>query len=80
MPPSAWKKDGVDEYNKFLDGKVWDPNKAVDYIYSFEVTAPKVSKEELMKVNNWKVETKQPSYVCPYGPAGCADEKFVIKK
>lgn len=80
LPPSAWKKDGVDEYNKFLDGKVWDPNKAVDYIYSFEVTASKVSKEELMKVNNWKVETKQPSYVCPYGPAGCADEKFVTKK
>ena len=80
LPESAWKKDGVDEYNKFLDGKVWDPNKAVDYIYSFEVTASKVSKEELMKVNNWKVETKQPSYVCPYGPAGCADEKFVTKK
>ncbi len=80
LPESAWKKDGVDEYNKFLDGKVWDPNKAVDYIYSFEVTAPKVSKEELMKVNNWTVTTKQPSYICPYGPAGCADPKYVTKK
>ena len=80
LPESAWKKDGVDEYNKFLDGKVWDPNKAVDYIYSFEVTAPKVSKEELMEVNNWTVTTKQPSYVCPYGPAGCADPKYVTKK
>lgn len=80
LPESAWKKDGVDEYNKFLDGKVWDPNKAVEYIYGFEVTNPKVSKEELMKVNNWTVATKQPSYVCPYGPAGCADPKFVTKK
>ena len=80
LPESAWKKDGVDEYNKFLDGKVWDPNKAVDYIYAFEVTTPKVSKEELAKVNNWKVDTKQPSYICPYGPAGCADPKFVTKK
>ena len=80
LPESAWKKDGVDEYNKFLDGKVWDPNKAVDYIYSFEVTNPKVSKEELAKVNNWTVITVQPSYICPYGPAGCADPKFVTKK
>lgn len=80
LPPSAWKKDGVDEYNKFIDGKVWDPNKAVEYIYSFDVTTPKVSKEELLKINDWKVETIQPSYICPYGPAGCADEKFVIKK
>lgn len=80
LPPSAWKKDGVDEFNMFMDKKVWDPNKAVEYIYSFEVTAPKISKEELLKVNGWKVETKQPSYVCPYGPAGCADVKYVGKK
>ena len=33
-----------------------------------------------MKVNKWTVATKQPSYVCPYGPAGCADPKFVTKK
>ncbi|HEY9189818.1 MAG TPA: CmpA/NrtA family ABC transporter substrate-binding protein [Sulfurovum sp.] len=79
LPPSPWKKDGVDEYNKFMDGKVYDPNKSVDYIYSFEVTAPKVSKEELLQANNWTVETKQPSYVCPYGPAGCADPKYVTK-
>jgi len=80
LPPSAWKKDGVDEYNKFIDGKVWDPNKAVDYIFDVEVTNSKVSKSELLKVNSWSVETKQPKYVCPYGPAGCADSKFVIKK
>jgi nitrate/nitrite transport system substrate-binding protein len=77
LPPSPWKIDGVDEYNKFMDGKVYDPNKAVEYIYSFEVTNPKVSKEDLMMVNNWTVETKQPAYVCPYGPAGCADPKYV---
>lgn len=80
LPESPWKKDGVDEYNKFLDGKVWDPNKAVEYIYGFEVNNSKVSKEELMKVNKWTVTTKQPSYICPYGPAGCADPKFVTKK
>jgi nitrate/nitrite transport system substrate-binding protein len=77
LPPSPWKIDGVDEYNKFMDGKVYDPNKAVEYIYSFEVTNPKVNKEDLMMVNNWTVETKQPAYVCPYGPAGCADPKYV---
>ena len=80
LPPSPWKKDGVDEYNKFIDGKVWDPNKAVDYIYDFQVTNSKVSKEDLLKANEWTIETKQPEYVCPYGPAGCADPKFVTKK
>ncbi len=80
LPESPWKKDGVDEYNKFLDGKVWDPNKAVDYIYDFKVQNSLVSKEELAKANKWTVETKQPAYVCPYGPAGCADPKFVTKK
>ncbi len=79
LPPSAWKKDGVDEYNKFLDGKVWDPNKAVDYIFDVKVQNSLVSKEDLMKVNNWKVETKQPKYECHYGPAGCADPKYVTK-
>ena len=33
-----------------------------------------------MDANKWSVETKQPKYVCPYGPAGCADPKFVITK
>ncbi len=77
LPPSPWKVDGMDEYNKFMDGKIYDPNKAVEYIYSFDVTNPKVSKEELMKANSWTVTTKQPAYVCPYGPAGCADPKYV---
>jgi len=80
LPPAAWKKDGVDEYNKFLDGKVWDPNKAVDYIYDFKVVNSKVSKEALLEANKWSVETKQPKYVCPYGPAGCADPKYVTTK
>ncbi|MEA1919497.1 MAG: CmpA/NrtA family ABC transporter substrate-binding protein [Campylobacterota bacterium] len=80
LPPSAWKKDGVDEHNMFMDGKVWDPNKAVEYIYSFKVTNPKVSQEDLAAANKWSVTTKQPAYVCPYGPAGCADPKFVTKK
>ena len=80
LPPSAWKKDGVDEYNKFIDGKVWDPNKAVDYIFDVEVVNSKVSKADLLKANEWTVVTKQPAYVCPYGPAGCADPKYVTKK
>lgn len=80
LPPSPWKKDGVDKHNMFMDKKVYDPNQAVEYIYSFEVTHPKVSKEELLKANQWSVETKQPVYVCPYGPAGCADIKYIIHK
>ncbi|MGB3960852.1 MAG: CmpA/NrtA family ABC transporter substrate-binding protein [Sulfurimonas sp.] len=80
LPPSPWKKDGVDKYNMFMDGKVYDPNEAVEYIYSFEVTNPKVSKAEMLKVNKWTVKTQQPEYVCPYGPAGCADPKYVTKK
>jgi nitrate/nitrite transport system substrate-binding protein len=80
LPPSAWKKDGVDEYNKFIDGKVWDPNKAVDYIFDVKVQNSLVSKEALKKANNWSVQTVQPAYECHYGPAGCADPKYVIKK
>jgi len=79
LPPSPWKKDGVDEYNKFLDGKVWDPNKAVDYIFDVKVQNSLVSKEDLMKANKWSVETVQPKYECHYGPAGCADPKYVTK-
>ncbi|EHP28946.1 hypothetical protein SMGD1_0419 [Sulfurimonas gotlandica GD1] len=79
LPPSAWKKDGVDKYNMFMDGKVWDPNKAVEYIFSTGIDESKVSKEELLKVNKWTVKTEQPNYVCPYGPAGCADPKYVTK-
>ncbi|MCW9025856.1 MAG: ABC transporter substrate-binding protein [Thiovulaceae bacterium] len=79
LPPSPWKKDGVDKYNMFMDGKVWDPNKAVEYIFSTGIDESKVSKEELLKANKWSVKTKQPKYVCPYGPAGCADPKYVTK-
>jgi len=79
LPPSAWKKDGVDEFNKFIDGKVWDPNNAVAYIYDFKVNNSKVKQEDLAAANKWLVETKQPTYNCPYGPAGCADLKYVTK-
>ena len=79
LPPSAWKKDGVDKYNMFMDGKVWDPNKAVEYIFDNKANSSKVSKAELMKANTWSVKTEQPNYVCPYGPAGCADPKYVTK-
>ena len=81
LPPSPWKIDGVDEYNKFMDGKVFDPNKAVEYIYSFKVTGPKVSEADLKAANTWEgtLKTEQPKYVCPYGPAGCADPKYVTK-
>ena len=81
LPLSPWKVDGVDKYNKFMDGKVFDPNKAVEYIYSFKVTHPKVSEKELMKDNSWEgsLKTIQPAYECNYGPAGCADPKYITK-
>ena len=50
---------------------------SVDYIYDFKVVNSKVTKKELMDANKWSVETKQPKYTCPYGPAGCADPKYV---
>jgi nitrate/nitrite transport system substrate-binding protein len=82
LPASPWKVDGIDKYNKFMDGKVFDPNKAVEYIYSFKVKHPAVSENELKKVNTWEgsVKTVQPKYECPYGVAGCADPKYVTKK
>lgn len=82
LPPSAWKKDGVDKYNMFMDGKVYDPNKAVEYIYSFDVNGAKVSEADLKAANKWEgtLKTAQPEYSCQYGPAGCADPKFVTKK
>ncbi|MDT8339484.1 MAG: CmpA/NrtA family ABC transporter substrate-binding protein [Sulfurimonas sp.] len=79
LPPSPWKKDGVDKYNMFMDGKVYDPNKAVDYIFDFKVSNSKVSKEELLEANKWSVKTEQPEYTCHYGEAGCADPKYVTK-
>lgn len=77
LPPSPWKVDGIDKYNKFVDGKVFDPNKAVEYIYDFKVVNSKVTKADLAKANTWSVKTAQPEYVCPYGVAGCADPKYV---
>jgi len=77
LPASPWKIDGKDQYNKFIDGKVFDPNHAVDYIYDTKVNHAKVSKAALAKANTWKVKTLQPAYVCPYGPAGCANPKFI---
>jgi len=63
----------------FMDAKVWDPNAAVEYIFESGIHESKVSKEELAKANTWSVQTRQPEYVCPYGPAGCADPKYVTK-
>ena len=81
LPPSAWKKDGVNKYNMFMDGKVYDPNKAVEYIFSTGIDESKVSQADLKAANTWEgtLKTIQPEYSCFYGPAGCADPKYVIK-
>ncbi len=81
LPPSPWKKDGVDEYNMFMDGKVYDPNKAVEYVFSTGIDESTVSEADLKAANAWEgsLKTEQPKYVCPYGPAGCADPKYVTK-
>jgi nitrate/nitrite transport system substrate-binding protein len=71
VPPSPWKKDGVDQYNRFVDGKVYDPAEAVEYIYSFKVKHPKVSKEALAAVNGWHIKTVQPPFECTAGKPGC---------
>lgn len=72
LPPSAYKIEGIDQYNHFIDGKTFDPNKAVEYIYSFDVKHPKVSQADLAKANTWSVATAQPGYVCTAGLPGCA--------
>ncbi len=72
VPPSSYKVEGIDQYNKFIDGKTFDPNKVVEYIYSFDVKHTKVTKDELAKVNAWSVKTAQPGYVCTSGLPGCA--------
>ena len=81
LPPSPWKIDGIDKYNMFMDGKVYDPNKAVEYIFSTGIDESKVSEANLKSANTWEgtLKTEQPAYVCPYGPAGCADPKYVTK-
>lgn len=72
LPPSSYKIEGIDQYNKFIDGKVFDPNKVIEYIYGFDVKHTKVSKEELAKANVWSVTTAQPGYLCTAGKPGCA--------
>jgi len=74
IPASPWKKDGVDKYNKFIDGKIFDPNKAVEYIYNFKVQHSKVSQKELAAANKWSVTTIQPGYQCEAGKPGCASK------
>jgi nitrate/nitrite transport system substrate-binding protein len=56
LPATPWKIEGKAAGNKFIDGSVFDPNKAVDYIYSAPVKHPKITKEALAKVNKWKVK------------------------
>ena len=71
IPSTSWKKDGEDKTNKFLDGKVFDPNKAVDYIYGFGVKHVKVKQDDLAKINNWSVKTASVPYNCQTGKPGC---------
>lgn len=56
LPVTPWKIEGKAAGNKFIDGSVFDPNKAVDYIYNAPIKHPKVTKEALAKVNKWKVK------------------------
>jgi nitrate/nitrite transport system substrate-binding protein len=53
LPATPWKVE-----KKFIDGVTFDPNKSVDYIYNTPIKSPKITKEALMKVNNWKVSAK----------------------
>jgi nitrate/nitrite transport system substrate-binding protein len=55
VPANGWKVEGK-AGNKFMDGSIFDPNKAVDYIYSAPIKHPKITKEALAKVNTWKVK------------------------
>ncbi|MFA6189105.1 MAG: CmpA/NrtA family ABC transporter substrate-binding protein [Sulfuricurvum sp.] len=56
LPSTGWKIEGKAAGNKFIDGSIFDPNKAVDYIYNAPIKHPKVTKEALAKVNKWKVK------------------------
>jgi nitrate/nitrite transport system substrate-binding protein len=73
IPTSPWKKDGEAATNKFLDGKVFDPSKAVDYVYSFDIKTVSVPKDALTKANKalGSVKVVQPDYFCPSGKPGC---------
>lgn len=53
LPATPWKVE-----KKFIDGVTFDPNKSVDYIYNAPIKSPKITKEALLKVNNWKVSAK----------------------
>lgn len=55
LPANGWKIEGK-AGNKFMDGSIFDPNKAVDYIFSASIKHPKITKEALAKVNTWKVK------------------------
>lgn len=71
IPATAWKKDGETPTNKFLDGKVFDPNKAVDYIYSFDIKDVKVKQADLAKLNQTPIKTVAVDYNCQAGKPGC---------
>lgn len=75
VPASPWKVDGKGKANQFLDGKVFDPSKAVDYAYSFDIKTPAMKKEDLAKVNKplSGVKAAVPAYNCPAGKPGCAN-------
>ncbi len=56
IPATGWKIEGKAAGNKFMDGSIFDPNKAVDYIYNAPIKHPKITKEALAKVNKWTVK------------------------
>ncbi|MCX6074691.1 MAG: CmpA/NrtA family ABC transporter substrate-binding protein [Campylobacterales bacterium] len=56
LPATPWKIEGKSAGNKFIDGSIFDPNKAVDYIYNAPIKHPKITKEALAKVNKWTVK------------------------
>lgn len=72
-PSSQWKIEGKGKGSKFLDGKIYDPAKAIEYIYSFEIKDVKVQKDALSKANKGLtgVKSAEVAYDCPAGKPGC---------
>jgi nitrate/nitrite transport system substrate-binding protein len=58
MTKNLWKIEGVEKGNKFIDGSVFDPSKAIDYIYNAPIKHPKITKEALEQVNKWTISSK----------------------
>ncbi|MEY4505124.1 MAG: hypothetical protein RL154_1421 [Pseudomonadota bacterium] len=73
LPISNWKIDGSGKGSKFLDGKIFNPSKAVEYIYSFDIKDVKVQKDALANANKGLsgVKATEVAYDCPTGKPGC---------